>query len=51
MKRIFIAVSAICFVCAVAIILVGARDGAMRQRNRMRTQPTYYQQRYYKMAP
>ena len=51
MKRFIIAVSAICFVCALAIAVLGAREGLARARNRMRVQPAYYQQRYYKIAP
>ena len=51
MKRFFIAVTAICFVCAAAIAVLGAREGIARARNRMRAQPTYYHQRYYKIAP
>ncbi|MBQ8309360.1 MAG: hypothetical protein IJX96_05950 [Clostridia bacterium] len=49
MKRIFLAVTAFCFVCSIAILIIGARS-AESKRSRP-TAPVFEEQRYYRLAP
>ncbi|MBQ7369126.1 MAG: hypothetical protein IJW60_05420 [Clostridia bacterium] len=49
MKRIFLAVTAFCFVCAIALLVFGVRH--TETHTNRRTAPTWGEKRIYRLAP